>query len=97
MISAKGTLRASKLGGTNMFNVRYIENDHTCSNNIIFRDHGQATNLIVGEFIMYKYMSTKATYTPTEIINDMINTYEMLMSYEKAQKSKGEKTLELGR
>jgi hypothetical protein len=92
----KWTFRASRLGGTDMFKVRYIKNDHICSNNIILGDHRQATSSTVGEFIMYKYISTKTTYTPSDIMNDMMNAYGVSMSYEKAWRSK-EKALELVR
>ncbi|XP_022873501.1 uncharacterized protein LOC111392395 [Olea europaea var. sylvestris] len=92
----KWTFRASRLGGTDMFKVRYRKNVHICSNNIILGDHPQATSSIVGEFIMYKYISTKTTYTPADIISDMMNTYGVSMSYEKAWRSK-EKALELVR
>ncbi|KAL2480334.1 MuDR family transposase [Abeliophyllum distichum] len=94
--SCKWSFRASRLGGMEMFKIRYMRNDHTCSNNIILADHRQATNSIVGECIKYKYVSTKITYTPADIISDMMNTYGVSMSYEKAWRSK-EKALELVR
>lgn len=92
----KWTFRVSRLGGTDIFKVMYIKNVHICSNNIILGDHHQATSSLVGEFIMYKYISTKTTYTPADIISDMMNTYGVSMSYEKAWRSK-EKVLELVR
>ncbi|KAL2474656.1 Uncharacterized protein Adt_35392 [Abeliophyllum distichum] len=73
--------RASKLGETDMFKIRYIKNDHFCSMDIILGDHRQATSTLVGDCIKHKYRVVKTIYTPGDIINDMARTYGLTLSY----------------
>ncbi|KAL2505597.1 Uncharacterized protein Adt_21218 [Abeliophyllum distichum] len=76
--------RASKLGETDMFKIRYIRNGHSCSMDIILDDHRQSTSTLVGDCIKHKYTAAKTIYTPGDIINDMARTYGLTLSYGKA-------------
>ncbi|KAL6550037.1 hypothetical protein OROMI_020525 [Orobanche minor] len=82
------TLRASKLGNTNMFKVRKMIDVHTCSSNILMGNHRQASSELVSECIKDRFMNLKKVYTPLDIVEDMMKDYQISISYQKAWRSK---------
>ena len=86
--------RASRSGRTNLFAIRRFYHIHTCSLDVIFRDHRQATSSIVGECIKQKLLNPKIVYKPKDIVRDMLYAHGISFSYEKAWKEK-EKAMEL--
>ncbi|XP_060965394.1 uncharacterized protein LOC115720472 [Cannabis sativa] len=86
------TFLASKHGKTDMFIIRKIEHTHTCSLDITSGDHPQATSNLVGKVIKNKFVNSKRDYTPTEIVDDMVDDYSVSISYQKAWRAR-EKTI----
>ncbi|KAL6520931.1 hypothetical protein OROGR_017500 [Orobanche gracilis] len=81
-------LRASKIGKTSMFKVREIYDVHTCSSDILMGNHRQATSELVSECVKGKLTCLKKIYTPSDIVEDMKDKYNVLISYQKAWRSK---------
>ncbi|KAL6578461.1 hypothetical protein OROMI_010789 [Orobanche minor] len=81
-------LRASKIGKTSMFKVREIYDLHTCSSDILMGNHRQATSELVSECVKGKLTSLNKIYTPSDIVDDMKEKYNVLISYQKAWRSK---------
>ncbi|KAL2517899.1 Uncharacterized protein Adt_14146 [Abeliophyllum distichum] len=77
-------LRASILGSTTMFKIRKIKNRHTCSSDVSLGDHRQATCSVITNCIKYKFVSARTVYTTNYIVRDMMKSYGVSISYEKA-------------
>lgn len=71
-----------------MFKIRYMKNSHTCKLDVVLRHHRQATSSFVASCIKYNSLSPKTIYTPGDIMKDMMNTYGVWMSYEKAWRAR---------
>ncbi|XP_022891856.1 uncharacterized protein LOC111406707 [Olea europaea var. sylvestris] len=88
------TCRASKLARTDMFKIRHIVEGHICASNIVLSTHRQVTKTVVSTCIKYKYTSSRTIYTPNDIRNNMLHTYEVSLNYVKAWQSR-EETLKM--
>ncbi|KAL2505293.1 MuDRA-like transposase [Abeliophyllum distichum] len=75
--------KASRLGDTDLFKIRYIKNGHNCSMDYVMEDHRQATSSLFADSIKHKYMDAKTIYTLRDIINDASKTYGVTLSYGK--------------
>ncbi|XP_050233133.2 uncharacterized protein LOC126681630 [Mercurialis annua] len=82
------TVRASRDGKTNMFVIRRMINIHTCPPNIRMDDKRQATTSIIGEHIKMKFLDIKTIYTPADIIADIQRDFGIVLSYNRAWRSK---------
>ncbi|KAL2491861.1 DBD Tnp Mut domain-containing protein [Abeliophyllum distichum] len=60
------SFRASKVGKTDNFKIRYIRNENVCSMNVILGYHRQESSSMVENCIKYKYSSAKTIYTPAD-------------------------------
>lgn len=94
--NCKWSFRASRYRKSSMFIIRRFYSIHTCSLDLILGDHRQATSSMVGECIKSKYLDVKTVYNPNDIVRDMLDTYGISLSYEKAWRSR-EKALEMVR
>lgn len=82
------SFRASRIGEMDKFKIRYMKNSHTCKLDVVLRHHRQATSSFVASCIKYNSLSPKTIYTPGDIMKDMMNTYGVWMSYEKAWRAR---------
>ncbi|XP_062114477.1 uncharacterized protein LOC133825567 [Humulus lupulus] len=82
------SFRATRYGKTDMFQVRKFNHAHTCSLDIILRDHCQASSSMAGNIVKTKFTDPKTNYRPKDIAKDMLDRYGVSMSYQKAWKSK---------
>ncbi|XP_055961030.1 uncharacterized protein LOC126672725 [Mercurialis annua] len=87
--NCKWTVRASRDGKTSMFVVRRVNNIHTCPPEIRMEDKRQATSLIIGEYIKTKFLDVKTIYTLSDIIADIQKDFGVILSYNRAWRSKG--------
>ncbi|XP_060965830.1 uncharacterized protein LOC133034637 [Cannabis sativa] len=79
---------ATKHGKTNLFKVRKLVEDHTCSIERIHDDHPQATSNIIADCIKKKISNPKRNYRPNEIVDDVAEDYSVSISYQKAWRAK---------
>ncbi|KAM6578088.1 hypothetical protein CsatB_029925 [Cannabis sativa] len=86
--NCKWSFLASKHGKTEMFKVRKIKYDHTCSLDITSGNHPQATSNLVGHVIKNKFVNPKRNYTPNEIVDDIADDYSVSISYQKAWRAR---------
>ncbi|CAH9104390.1 unnamed protein product, partial [Cuscuta epithymum] len=78
-------VRAVRLGGCQMFQIRRFDSVHICS--LDFRQglHRQATSDIIAELIKSRYAdASRKPYAPKDIIADMIHNYGIALPYKKA-------------
>ncbi|XP_055960222.1 uncharacterized protein LOC130014995 [Mercurialis annua] len=87
-LNCRWTVRASRDGKTNMFVIRRMINIHTCPPNIRMDDKRQATASIIGEHIKMKFLDIKTIYTPADIIADIQRDFGIVLSYNRAWRSK---------
>ncbi|XP_055961863.1 uncharacterized protein LOC126681856 [Mercurialis annua] len=81
-------LNASKQGKTEIFIIRKLNINHSCSMVVRTSDQRQATSGVIGEFIKSKFINLKTVYKPADIQRDMKDDYGIKMSYSKAYRSK---------
>ncbi|KAL8138136.1 hypothetical protein V2J09_004137 [Rumex salicifolius] len=81
----KWKMRATKLKGTNYFEIRIFNDRHTCSPDV--RRPKQISYHIVGEKIKARYEGVRKGPTPKMICNDMQNEFDQNVSYWKAWKA----------
>ncbi|XP_050222389.1 uncharacterized protein LOC126672482 [Mercurialis annua] len=86
--NCRWTVRASRDGKTNMFVIRRMINIHTCPPNIRMDDKRQETASIIGEHIKMKFLDIKIIYTPADIIADIQRYFGIVLSYNRAWRSK---------
>ncbi|KAL2504643.1 Uncharacterized protein Adt_20264 [Abeliophyllum distichum] len=77
-------IRCFIIGRSAMFKIRKIKNNYTCSLDIVLGDHKQATCFVIARCIKYKFISARTVYTPADVVRDMVKTYGLSISYEKA-------------
>ncbi|KAL6131102.1 hypothetical protein ACLB2K_069480 [Fragaria x ananassa] len=95
--SCKWRLRATKLQDLAYFEVRNFYNEHSCSLDIIHRDHRQASNSLIGQFVKSKFEGrTSRVYRPRDIIDDARVQLGANMGYNKAWRAR-EAALEIAR
>ncbi|XP_050205775.1 uncharacterized protein LOC126655583 [Mercurialis annua] len=87
--SCNWVVRASCDGKTKMFVIRRLNNIHTCPTEIRMEEKRQATAAIIGEVIKSRFFNVKTVYTPADIITDMQKKYGVVLSYNKAWRSRG--------
>ncbi|CAH9071070.1 unnamed protein product, partial [Cuscuta epithymum] len=84
----KWAVRAVKLRGVQMFQIRRFDSSHTCSVDYRQGKHRQATYRTVAELISHKYLdASRKPYVPNEIRDDMRLMHGISMSYKKAWKA----------
>ncbi|KAL6537644.1 hypothetical protein OROHE_012271 [Orobanche hederae] len=81
-------IRSSRVGRTSLFKIREFNHVHTCSTNILMSSHKQATSEIVSECIKNRFTNLRRIYTPTDIVDDMMEEYNLSISYQKAWRSR---------
>ncbi|XP_050111795.1 uncharacterized protein LOC126590369 [Malus sylvestris] len=86
--NCKWRLHATKLQVSEFFEVRKFETNHSCSLDVVQRDHRQASSSVVGQFIKSKYEGASRVYRPKDIIEDMRAQVGVNMSYEKAWRAR---------
>ena len=72
-----------KLKDSNIFKIKKYVKVHSCSLDVLNRDHRQAKSWVVGELIKSKFKGVGRLYKPRDIIEDMRQDYGINMSYEK--------------
>ncbi|XP_062103698.1 uncharacterized protein LOC133814801 [Humulus lupulus] len=82
----KWRLRATKLVNSNMFEVRKLFGEHTCSLDVRHKDHRQASPWLIGHVIRRKFEGDNVNYKPRSIVKDMSLSYGVHMSYAKARR-----------
>ncbi|CAH9125525.1 unnamed protein product [Cuscuta epithymum] len=83
--NCKWAVRGVRLSGSNMFQIKRFDSDHTCS--IDFRQgrHRQATADVIAELIKHRYAdASRKPYAPIDIIVDMNRDYGVMLPYKKA-------------
>ncbi|CAH9135735.1 unnamed protein product, partial [Cuscuta epithymum] len=84
----KWAVRAVKLRGVQMFQIRRFDSSHSCSVDYRQGKHRQATYRTVAELISHKYLdASRKPYVPNEIRDDMRLMHGISMSYKKAWKA----------
>ncbi|XP_060966965.1 uncharacterized protein LOC115720511 [Cannabis sativa] len=86
---------ASKHGKTDMFKVRKLNDTHTCSLEIIYEDHPQATSDIIADCIKRRIINPKRNYKPNDIVEDIAEDYSISISYHKAWRAKEKATFDV--
>lgn len=81
-------LRAMRLKDSNIFKIKKYVKVHSCSLDVLNRDHRQAKSWVVGELIKSKFKGVGRLYKPRDIIEDMRQDYGINMSYEKAWRAR---------
>ncbi|KAL6179238.1 hypothetical protein ACLB2K_050754 [Fragaria x ananassa] len=95
--SCKWRLRAVKLQELTYFEVRKFHNEHSCSLDIMHRDHRQASSSLIGQFVKSKFEGgTSRIYRPRDIIDDACVQLGVNMGYNKAWRAR-EAALEIAR
>ncbi|XP_024179315.1 uncharacterized protein LOC112185307 [Rosa chinensis] len=95
--NCKWRLRAIKLQDLAYFEVRKFHNEHSCSLDIIHRDHRQASSSLIGQFVKSKFEGgTSRMYKPRDMIDDARVQLGVNMGYNKAWRAR-EATLEIAR
>ncbi|KAL6210120.1 hypothetical protein ACLB2K_021058 [Fragaria x ananassa] len=95
--SCKWRLRAVKLQELTYFEVRKFHNEHSCSLDIMHRDHRQASSSLIGQFVKSKFEGgTSRIYRPRDIIDDARVQLGVNMGYNKAWRAR-EAALEIAR
>ncbi|XP_060965312.1 uncharacterized protein LOC133034276 [Cannabis sativa] len=79
---------ATKHRKTNLFKVRKLVEDHTCSIECIHDNHPQETSNIIADCIKRKISNPKRNYRPNEIVDDVAEDYSVSISYQKAWRAK---------
>uniref|UniRef100_A0A803PZP3 Transposase MuDR plant domain-containing protein n=1 Tax=Cannabis sativa TaxID=3483 RepID=A0A803PZP3_CANSA len=77
-------LRASKLKQTQTFKVRNYVNNHTCSLDVIMKDHRQVSYNTIGQIVKNKYDSINKKHAPNDIMKDLLHEFGVSMGYQKA-------------
>ncbi|XP_062020985.1 uncharacterized protein LOC133737456 [Rosa rugosa] len=87
--NCKWRLRAIKLQDLAYFEVRKFHNEHSCSLDIIHRDHRQASSSLIGQYVKSKFEGgTSRIYRPRDIIDDARVQLGVNMGYNKAWRAR---------
>lgn len=81
-------LRATKMKGSDMFEIRKYVGLHTCSLSVRRKDHKHATYSVIGSHITSKYEDPSRVYTPRNIMDDIHREFNISISYTKAYMAK---------
>ncbi|CAH9129148.1 unnamed protein product [Cuscuta epithymum] len=82
------TVRAVRLHGVEMFQIRRFRPEHTCSIDYKQGKHRQATANVIAQLIAHKYLDASSKpYPPKQIREDMSVEYGISMSYKKSWKA----------
>ena len=82
--NCKWRLRASRLKGCNMFEIRKYYNVHTCFLDSQEKDNHQASSKLVGKNFRHKFDGASFTYKPADIMQDFQKEFGYEISYHKA-------------
>ena len=66
-VNCKWRFRATKLLDLTYFEVRKFNNEHSCSLDAIPRDHRQASNSLIGQYVSQSLRGGSAVYIYQEI------------------------------
>ncbi|KAH9681546.1 SWIM-type domain-containing protein [Citrus sinensis] len=86
--NCKWRLRASRLKGCNMFEIRKYYNVHTCSLDSQEKDNRQASSKLVGKNFRHKFDGASSTYKPADIMQDFQKEFGYEISYHKAWRAR---------
>ena len=67
-----------------MFEIKIYNSTHTCSLDMISRDHRHASIVLIGESIREIYEGVGCQYRPKDIVVDIQSKYDVGISYDKA-------------
>jgi hypothetical protein len=96
-VNCKWRLRATKLQDLDYFEVRKFCNEHSCSLDVIHRDHRQASSSLIGNYVKSKFEGgISRIYTPKDIVDDVRVQLGVNMGYNKAWRAR-ESALEIAR
>ena len=82
--NASGGFIQKSLGNYALFEIRIYNSTHTCSLDMISRDHRHASSALIGENIREIYEMVGHQYRPKCIIADIQSKYGVGISYDKA-------------
>lgn len=81
-------LRAAKLYGEELFIIKMFDDVHTCSLEVMQREHKQASSRLIGQCIKAKYKGNPCVYKPKEIQHEIQQQFGVKISYYKAWKAR---------
>ena len=84
----KWRLLAIKLGNSDLFQIRRYHSTHTCSLDMISRDHRHASCWLIGESIREIYQGVGHQYRPKDIVADIRNKFGVGISYGKTWRAR---------
>ena len=64
-------LRATKPPGSTFFRIKKYIEGHTCSSDVLQKEHRQASSWLIGQCIKSKFEEADRVYRPNEIKQDM--------------------------
>lgn len=83
----KWRLRATKLGRTDLFQVRVFQDIHSCSSDMV--NHGRhASNWVLIHWIQSKFERAGRRYLPNEIRLDVQSKFGININYDKAWRAR---------
>ena len=86
--SCKWRVRATKMDKSTCFQLRRIDDKHTCPRDQILPHHRQASARILGKLLKKKFVAVDRIYRPKEIVVDVRDEYQICISYSQAWRTK---------
>ncbi|CAH9128404.1 unnamed protein product, partial [Cuscuta epithymum] len=87
--NCKWSVRAVKLDGVEMFQIRRFDPVHVCSIDFRQGKHRQATSSVIAKLVAHKFLDASTVpYKPKQIRADMSMEYGISMSYKKSWKAR---------
>ena len=80
----KCQLHATKLGNSDLFEIRIYNSTQTCNLDMISHDHCHTSSGLISESIREIYKGLGRQYRPKDIIADIRSKYDKGISYDKA-------------
>ena len=81
-------LHATKLSGSTFFRIKKYIEGHTCSSDVLQKEHRQASSWLIGQCIKSKFEEADRVYRPNEIKQDMKLEFGINISYDKAWRAR---------
>ena len=86
--TCKWRVRAIKLDDSTCFQLRRIDEKHTCPRDQILPHHRQASARILEKLLKKKFIAVDRIYRPKEIVVDVRDEYQICISYTQAWRAK---------
>ncbi|XP_024042932.1 uncharacterized protein LOC112099718 [Citrus clementina] len=84
----KWHLRAVKVNNCGMFEIRKYCHVHSCSHDVLKKDHRQASAKLIAQNIQFKYDGSSSSYRAADIRQDFQQQYGYDISYHKAWRAR---------